>query len=329
MLFGPPKSYKSFMAIDWSCCIAADNSWCGNPIKNSGLVIYIAGEGFNGIGRRIYAWCQENDLDPDELKLVVSSRPAKISDEDYVDIILEEVNAACEKHDALPALFVIDTLARNFGAGDENNTSDMNTIVMHLDDIRRPYGASMLVVHHTGRANTSRERGSSSLPGALDASFMLTVDAQVKTVTLEPQFMKDAAIPDPMDFNIKLVTLDGMTDDEGGSVSSVVLEHLGGISQAKKRQLFKDHPELGTGQRRNWLGKLLYAASECGGGCSNNHLAEAANVSGSTVGPVIKLLRDAGILTADNGLTAEGQAALDILEPTHRLKRLMGQNSDG
>jgi hypothetical protein len=215
----------------------------------------------------------------------------------------------------------VDTLARNFGAGDENSTSDMNTIVQHLDDIRRPYRAAMLVVHHSGLSNTDRERGSSALSGAMDAKFKMSKSELLKTVTLEPQFMKDAQIPPAMDFGINIVTLDGVTDDEGGSVSSVVLECRGGASRVEQDKFFKEHPILSTGARRNWVGDVLYASHINGGGSQRN-LAEAAGVVVSTVGPVIKYLRDVGMMEKGCTLTPKGKAALDVLVPMHPLRSL-------
>jgi hypothetical protein len=323
-LFGPPKSYKSFLAFDWGCSIASDTPWCDNPIKKSGLVVYIAGEGHNGLGRRLKGWCQHHGVAPDDLKMVISSRPAQISDEQYVQIIREATDAAMERMDARPVLFIIDTLARNFGAGDENNTSDMNTIIQHLDDIRRPYGASMLVVHHSGLSNKERERGSSALSGALDAKFKLSQIPGRQVVTLEPQFMKDAKIPASMDFDIKLVTLDGIVDDDGGAVSSVVLENRGGPSQVAEDNFFKEHPLLSGGSRSDWVGKVLYAAHVNDGG-SQNSLAKAADVSGSTVAPVVHYLVEAMLMDANHKLTTKGVDALNILLPFHALLSLTEQ----
>lgn len=67
-----------------------------------------------------------------------------------------------------PQLIVVDTLARNFGEGDENNTADMNAFVAAMDDLRSRYpGSTVLVVHHTGHAEKGRSRGSMAFKGAL------------------------------------------------------------------------------------------------------------------------------------------------------------------
>ncbi|TXI80661.1 MAG: hypothetical protein E6Q39_02265, partial [Crocinitomicaceae bacterium] len=48
LLFGDPAAGKSFVAIDLAACIATGKDWHGHKTKQ-GAVIYIAGEGMNGI----------------------------------------------------------------------------------------------------------------------------------------------------------------------------------------------------------------------------------------------------------------------------------------
>ena len=55
-------------------------------------------------------------------------------------------------------MIVIDTLARNFGAGNENSTEDMNRFVASIDRyLREEFGSAILLVHHTGHAIHARQ----------------------------------------------------------------------------------------------------------------------------------------------------------------------------
>jgi RecA-family ATPase len=63
---------------------------------------------------------------------------------------------------------VIDTLARTFGAGDENKQADMNAYVSAADRLREATGANVMIVHHSGVHEDRRERGSNVLRGAAD-----------------------------------------------------------------------------------------------------------------------------------------------------------------
>jgi RecA-family ATPase len=70
--------------------------------------------------------------------------------------------------EAKPVLIVIDTLARTFGAGDENKQADMNAYVSAADRLREATGANVMIVHHSGVHEDRRERGSNVLRGAAD-----------------------------------------------------------------------------------------------------------------------------------------------------------------
>jgi DNA primase len=54
-LYGPPGSFKSFIALDIAEAIATGRTWMGREVKQTGAVLYLAGEGFGGIGARIKA----------------------------------------------------------------------------------------------------------------------------------------------------------------------------------------------------------------------------------------------------------------------------------
>ncbi len=68
---------------------------------------------------------------------------------------------------------MIDTLARNFGGGNENATQDMNLFITNLDRLKAEFGCTVLVVHHTGKDTAKKERGNTALRGASDTMILL------------------------------------------------------------------------------------------------------------------------------------------------------------
>jgi len=46
VLYGPPASFKSFLAIDWALSVAHGRDWNGRPTAQ-GAVVYLAMEGSN------------------------------------------------------------------------------------------------------------------------------------------------------------------------------------------------------------------------------------------------------------------------------------------
>jgi hypothetical protein len=83
-----------------------------------------------------------------------------------------ELLATClNKLKEKPSLIVIDTLARNFGGGDENSTQDMGKFCNTIDWLREKNGATLAIVHHTGWGNTDRERGAKRLRDCSDTTI--------------------------------------------------------------------------------------------------------------------------------------------------------------
>jgi hypothetical protein len=142
--------------------------------------------------------------------LFVSTVAGNFLDAATTEAVISEIKAIA-KSEGPPALIVVDTLARNFGSGDENSTSDMNRFVAAIDGLKDQWpGCSALIVHHTGHGNKTRSRGSFALTGAVDAEFRVEKDGMVMTVINTK--MKDAPTPAPMAFDMLEMQLgQGMT----------------------------------------------------------------------------------------------------------------------
>lgn len=162
MLWGRSGAMKSFVALDIAMCISTGTPWHGKATKH-GLVVYVAAEGSHGLGRRAIGWrrTRGRELSAPLFKLIPHS-VALTSDD------LEAMVAAILALEARPVLIVIDTLARTFGAGDENKQADMNAYVSAADKLREATGANVMIVHHSGVHEDRRERGSNVLRGAAD-----------------------------------------------------------------------------------------------------------------------------------------------------------------
>lgn len=234
LMFGDPGCGKSFAAIDLACCIATGTPWHGNRTY-PGPVFYIAGEGQNGLMRRFAAWSQHNGVDLTGAPVFVGHRPAQLVSAASAAEVANAVEAMRAESGREPALIVVDTLARNFGPGDENTSTDMGNFVSNLDAFLRKSGewnATVLVVHHSGKADKFSGRGSSALKAAVDSEYMLTKDEH-RIVRMEATKMKDAEHPEPIAFRLDGFTLPGLFDDEGEPVTSAVLCGVAHVPPAK------------------------------------------------------------------------------------------------
>ncbi len=213
VMFGSPGCGKSFLAIDLACHVATGRDWRGQPVK-AGRVVYIAGEGKNGLAKRFRAWFDHHGEQPRNISLLLT--PIALTDPAAVASLVADMRALPEP----PALVVIDTLNRNFGPGDENATSDMTRAVAGLDAIRTATGAAILGVHHSGHAEKGRGRGSSVLFGAVDAEYATEMNGN--TVQVRATKMKDADIPPPIAWTLEKQLLP-WCDDEGEPMDSATL----------------------------------------------------------------------------------------------------------
>ncbi|GAB3290358.1 hypothetical protein GCM10027297_36730 [Parahaliea aestuarii] len=215
MLYGPSGVGKSFISFDWGLSVAAGVKWQGFDVRKGG-VLYICGEGKNGINARIRAWGAARGVDVEALPFLVSSQPVAFLDYMQVNELAEVMNGL----PFVPALIIIDTLNRNFGDGDENNTKDMSRFVDALARLRAMTGACIMPVHHTGKMDTETARGNSSLRAALDTEISLTLrDGDLQLGCTK---QKDAEQFTPVSLALDVVTV-GTDPETGEDITSCVV----------------------------------------------------------------------------------------------------------
>ena len=222
-IYGPSGSYKSFLAISWACHIATGKSWDGRRVEK-GAVIYVVGEGGTGVPRRIKAW--ENTHQEKATNLCCVNQPVFVA----APLQVEQLRLAAEhvkQYTGLPVvLIVIDTLARCFGGADENKASDMGLFIAGCDAIKAATGATVLVVHHSGKDETKGARGSSSFRAALDAEFLVKREAVgAKALVLACTKQKDAEEAESRAYDLSERFL--YTDSDGEDVTSLAVSATG------------------------------------------------------------------------------------------------------
>lgn len=222
LIFGDPGCGKSFWALDLALSIATGTSFHGHAVEQ-GAVIYIAGEGQNGIKRRLIAWSMARGVSHDTAPLYISLTPTALTDKEGLAMVTEAIDVVADEA-GMPVLIVIDTLARNYGPADENSTADMSRAIGAMDSIRVKYRTTILLVHHSGHGDKTRARGAMALKGALDAEYRMGKD-DTGTIRLETVKMKESDLPEPMAYRLRPVDLDNLTDPATGEiVTSAVLE---------------------------------------------------------------------------------------------------------
>ena len=229
-IFGKPKSGKSFVAIAMACSIATGKDFYGRESIKS-TVAYICGEGNASVSRRFVAYEQYFNINLSKSPLLISNRGARILDDDDYEHLIKVLKIIEIEHGSLGCV-VLDTLARTFGGGDENSTSDMNKYIQRIDAIKEEFGCTILIVHHTGHNSGTRSRGSSVLPASLDYEFKVIREDVDETmfVNLTQTLVKDGMAIDPLNFKfLEISPLLGFDN-----VRSGVLEQTLEVPQDKR-----------------------------------------------------------------------------------------------
>lgn len=169
IMFGPPGSYKSFVALDWAARISAGLPLPGyNPVPRPDLVVpdfgtvrrrmkvlYVAAEGVGGLGSRVRASLVARDSG-----LLVERNGWNLTDIGQVSLLRQ---AMIENG---IQLVIYDTLRKISAGADENSVQDMGGLMTNLERMAVDDNITTMLIHHSNKTEGGRNfRGSSALEG--------------------------------------------------------------------------------------------------------------------------------------------------------------------
>ena len=220
ILYGEPGAGKSFIALDIAVRIAMGWDWHGLKTKPVG-VLYIAGEGVRGIGKRVAGWALHHKTDIDAIPLVVMPIAAQLLEAGERAKLIRTIDEVKRKLSFEVGLTIVDTVSRSIAGSDENGQETMSAFVKGCDEIKAHTGGAMIGIHHSGKDKERGMRGSTVLLGACDAAIRLSKEEGV--VTLEFEKQKDAEEQRPLFFDlVKHSWSAGVYGEEGDELSTLV-----------------------------------------------------------------------------------------------------------
>ena len=205
MIYGAPGSGKSFITLDMALCQAHGIEWQGMQTKQ-GDVLYIAGEGVGGLGKRVKAWKMSHGLGASGHFHML---PLAVNFRDQADI--EKLMYSIERLDRQWTCIYVDTLARALLGADENSAQESGLAVAAADALKQAFDCAVVFVHHSGKNSDRGARGSSAILGAVDASIAVVKDENIVTMRIEKQ--KDAEMIDDI-----VLVMEPVSSVSGGSV---------------------------------------------------------------------------------------------------------------
>jgi hypothetical protein len=118
-------------------------------------------------------------------------------------------------------LIVVDTFAQVTPGANENASEDMGRALGHCRVLHRETGATIVLVHHSGKDATKGARGWSGLKAAADAELEVTRLDEARFIRVTKQ--KDGEDGDMFPFKLVAVSLG--EDEDGEPIRSAVVEH--------------------------------------------------------------------------------------------------------
>lgn len=212
-VFGSSNVGKSFLLIDLAMHLASGKPWMGRKTKKV-CVLYIAAEGIGGLSGRMLAWTRRHGIVPD--LLFIRPYSAQLTVEGAAAALAEKIAGLLIP----PKLVILDTLAANFGPGNENDAEDMATAMSGLRYLAGDWFA--LCAHHSGHADKTRSRGHSSLYAALDMEMQVSRDDPLGPIKVCHTKCRDMERMEPVFFRLEKEFLP-WSDEDGDPIDSAVL----------------------------------------------------------------------------------------------------------
>lgn len=161
LLTAPSTHYKTWLALYIAKCVDENIPCLGRDTKYR-KVYYVDKENPKSV---VKAYCKKLGINENtniELwPLWAEKEPPPFPDEVYLEIAKEK------------PLIIFDSQIRFYPKGtDENSASDMNPFMGFLKRLTRT-GATVLILHHAGKSESSEYRGSSDILGGVDIAYTI------------------------------------------------------------------------------------------------------------------------------------------------------------
>src|SRR5262249_44365322 len=123
-----PKTFKTFVALSWACCVATGHKWLERPVKK-GRVLYIALESYHGVLRRKEAWRMKHGYSKEDLdNLVCITAPINFGQDGPIGTAFADLAAQKFR----PDFIVIDTWFKSTAGAKVSDQAEMTGALHRL-----------------------------------------------------------------------------------------------------------------------------------------------------------------------------------------------------
>lgn len=193
VMYGPPKHYKTFLALDLALTLATGQAGWGFPAREPVTVVYVVGEAAHNVMRlHRPAWQLHKGCAGAVPPFYVIDQMPSVGQ----DGAFQELVAGLQAQGVKPGLVVLDTVARAMRGRDENSAKDAGDFIEAMDMIQHVFGCTVLALHHTGKDAARGSRGSNVMVADPDTSIEVTADRPMKIASVYVREQRAAEIPD-------------------------------------------------------------------------------------------------------------------------------------
>jgi hypothetical protein len=230
MMFGPSGAGKSFVALDIALAVSRGVRWREMRVKQ-GAVGWLAAEAEGSMRNRGHAYAKHHGLEaPPQLHILGTG----------IDLTnTEQIKTLAES--AVPfalSLIIVDTLAAAAGGANENSGEDMNPVLDNCKLIHEITGASVLLIHHSGKDETKGSRGWSGIKARVDAQIEVKKresSDHVRDILMDKLRDGDEGLVMPFELHV----LELGHDTDGDPITSAVVRHLSDAEAGPRKRLDK------------------------------------------------------------------------------------------
>lgn len=255
VLYGASASGKSFLALDMAAALDRGLPWRGDHRTRKARVAYVCAEGAGGFRSRIRAYQQEHQC---RLEIGVIEVAPNFLDRDEVLEVAREI-VAWGRAD----LVILDTWAQVLPGANENSGEDIGKALGHCKGLRRATGATVMLVHHSGKDESRGARGWSGLRAAADAELEVIREGENRAVTITK--MKDGEDGASYGFSLLTGVHTGMLDEDGEPITSCIVSH----NSMEAADVRNSKPERLTAAEDHLLQTLHASLIGVGGGLAH------------------------------------------------------------
>ena len=172
IFYGDSGCGKTWVCLDMIICVSIGVEWIGKKTIQSNSLIIDEESGKRRLKKRIKKIMEGHDAGIDAPFYFRTMKRMDIRDK----IQLEDLKFFIREKNI--KLVLIDALMEIVPGADENATKEMNPPLMNLREIAEETGVSIVIIHHSGKLESSQFRGSSAIKGAVDLMIKITKEKE-------------------------------------------------------------------------------------------------------------------------------------------------------